>query len=100
MLFRSGSHNLSGIADPVVDALIDTMLTAPTREATTTAAHALDRVLRAGRWWIPHWYKASHSIACWDLFGRPSVKPRYDRAIESTWWIDPAKAAALSGVAK
>ena len=67
---------------------------------STTAAHALDRVLRAGRWWIPHWHKASHSIACWDLFGRPSAKPRYDRAIESTWWIDPAKAAALSGVAK
>ncbi len=92
---RNGSHNLAGIADPVVDALIEKMLAAPTREALTAAAHALDRVLRAGRWWVPHWYKAGHWIAAWDVFDRPAVKPRYDRAIESTWWIDPTRAAGL-----
>ena len=31
----------------------------------------LDRVFRAGRYWIPHWYKASHWIAYWDVFGYP-----------------------------
>ena len=92
---RSGSHNLAGIADPCIDALIEAMLAAETREALTHAAHALDRVLRAGRWWVPHWYKPSHWIAAWDVFGRPETKPRYDRAIESSWWIDETKARAL-----
>lgn len=90
---RPGSYDLAGIADPVVDALVEAILAAANREALTTAARALDRVLRAGHWWVPHWYKASHSIAAWDVFGRPETKPRYDRAIESTWWIDPAKQA-------
>ena len=92
---RTGSNNLAGIADPCVDALVEAMLAAESREALTHAAHALDRVLRAGRWWVPHWMKPSHWIAAWDVFGRPETKPRYDRAIESSWWIDRAKAEAL-----
>ncbi len=92
---RTGSQNLAGIADPCVDALIETMLAAETREALLDTAHALDRVLRAGRWWVPHWFKPSHWIATWDVFGRPTEKPRYDRAIESSWWIDRDKATAL-----
>ena len=93
---RPGSHNLAGIADPVVDALIETLLAAPDRAALLTAAHALDRVLRAGRWWVPHWMKASHWIAAWDVYGRPETKPRYDRAIESTWWVDETRARTLA----
>lgn len=92
---RPASDNLAGIADPAVDALLEALLAAPSRRAQLTAAHALDRVLRAGRWWVPHWYKANHWIAAWDVFDRPSVKPRYDRAIESTWWVDEARAKAL-----
>lgn len=92
---RPGSQNLAGIADPCVDALIEAMLAAETRVALTHAAHALDRVLRAGRWWVPHWMKPSHWIAAWDVFGRPAAKPRYDRAIESSWWIAHDRAEAL-----
>lgn len=92
---KPASDNLSGIADPAVDALVEAMLAAETRTSMITAAHALDRVLRAGRWWVPHWFKASHWIAAWDVFGRPETKPRYDRAIESTWWVDEARAKAL-----
>lgn len=92
---RPGSQNLAGIADPAVDALIEAMLAAESREAMTHAARALDRVLRAGRWWVPHWFKPSHWIAAWDVFGRPEAKPRYDRAIESSWWVDETKARAL-----
>ena len=66
-----GSQNLAGIADPAIDALIDSIIAAKTRPELTTACRALDRVIRAGRYWIPHWYKASHWIAYWDVFGRP-----------------------------
>ena len=91
-----GSLNLAGIKDPAVDALIERVVAAKTREDMTTAARALDRVLRAGHYWVPHWYKASNTVAYWDKFSRPETKPKYDRGILDTWWFDTAKAAALS----
>jgi microcin C transport system substrate-binding protein len=90
-----GSNNLAGIADPAIDALIDAIMAAPSRPALTSACRALDRVIRAGRYWIPHWYKPSHWIAYWDVFGRPASQPRYFRGIPETWWYDPAKAAKI-----
>ena len=90
-----GSQNLAGIADPVIDALVDEIIAADSRPALVTACQALDRVIRAGRYWIPHWYKASHWIAYWDVFGRPATKPRYGRGVPETWWHDAERAARL-----
>jgi microcin C transport system substrate-binding protein len=90
-----GTQNLAGIADPAVDTLVDIIIAAKTRDELTTACKALDRVIRAGRYWIPHWYKASHWIAYWDVFGYPASKPRYFRGIPETWWSDRDKAAKL-----
>ena len=90
-----GSNNLAGIADPVVDALIETVIAADMRPALVTACRALDRVIRAGRYWIPQWYKPSHWIAYWDVFGRPPAQPRYFRGIPDTWWYDHDKAAKI-----
>ena len=55
---------------------------------------ALDRVLRAGHYWVPNWYKPAHHIAHWDRFSWPAIRPRFDRGIDS-WWFDAAKAAKL-----
>jgi microcin C transport system substrate-binding protein len=90
-----GSQNLAGIADPVVDALVETIIAAKTRPELLSGCRALDRVIRAGRYWIPHWYKASHWIAYWDVFAHPERQPRYFRGIPDTWWYDSAKAAKL-----
>jgi microcin C transport system substrate-binding protein len=90
-----GSQNLAGISDPVVDALIERIIAADSRPQLVTACKALDRVIRAGRYWVPHWYKASHWLAYWDVFGRPATKPRYSRGIPETWWYDRDKAARL-----
>jgi len=91
----SGTQNLAGIADPVVDALIERIVAAENRADLVTACKVLDRVVRAGRYWVPHWYKASHWIAFWDVFGRPEKKPRYARGIPETWWYDRDKAVSL-----
>ncbi len=48
-----------------------------------------------GRYWVPHWHKASHWLAYWDVFGRPASKPRYARGIPETWWYDREKAAKI-----
>jgi len=91
----NGSQNLAGIADPVVDALVEKILQAETRGELTIACRALDRVIRAGRYWVPHWYLAAHRIAYWDVFGFPPKKPAFTRGAPETWWYDQEKAAKL-----
>jgi microcin C transport system substrate-binding protein len=86
---------MAGIADPAVDALIDKILVAKSRDDLKTACHAIDRVLRASHYWVPQWYKAAHNIAAWDKFSWPATKPKYDRGVEDTWWYDKDKAAKL-----
>jgi microcin C transport system substrate-binding protein len=97
-----GSYNLAGIADPVIDALIEKILAVDTRAELTTACRAFDRVFRAGRYWVPHWYRASHPLAYWDVFDHPKTLPRYQMELYSSsvgerilWWYDAAKAAKL-----
>jgi microcin C transport system substrate-binding protein len=90
-----GSFNLAGISQPAIDALIGKVTEANSREQLNTATRALDRVLRAGHYWVPHWYRPFHYIAYWDKYGRPAVKPRYERGITHTWWYDAEKAAKL-----
>ncbi len=90
-----GSRNVVGIADPVVDALIAKALVADTREKLTTICRAIDRVLRAGHYWVPMWNQANHLVAYWDLFDRPAHSAKYDIGAPSTWWFDAGKATRI-----
>jgi microcin C transport system substrate-binding protein len=90
-----GSQNIAGIADPAIDAMIEHIVNARTREELTFACRAFDRIFRAGRYWIPQWYKASHWIAYWDVFGRPERQPHYFRGIPDTWWAAPDRAKQI-----
>jgi len=90
-----GSFNLAGISSSVVDGLIEKVLDANSRASMRTAARALDRVLRAGHYWVPQWHKAAHHIAFWNKFSWPDTKPPYDRGVIETWWYDKEKAARL-----
>ena len=56
-----GSYNLAGVASPAIDALIEKAIAADTRADLTNACRALDRVFRAGRYWVPQWYRAHAS---------------------------------------
>jgi microcin C transport system substrate-binding protein len=95
-----GSYNLAGIANPAIDALIEKIIGADSRTDLTIACRAFDRVFRAGRYWVPQWYRASHPVAYWDVFDHPKDSPRYqiDNYSSSVgerilWWSDPDKAA-------
>jgi microcin C transport system substrate-binding protein len=95
-----GSYNLAGIASPVIDALIEKIIGADNRADLTVACHAFDRVFRAGRYWVSHWYRTSHPVAYWDMFDHPARLPRYPMDTSSMgervlWWVDPAKVAKL-----
>jgi len=90
-----GSRNLPGTKDPAIDALVEAIAGVESREQLTTVLNALDRVLRARLDWIPSWYSANHRVAFWDAFGFKEPKPDYAFAIETLWWFDKEKAAAI-----
>jgi microcin C transport system substrate-binding protein len=92
-----GSYNLAGVASPAIDALVEKAIAAQSRSELTTACRALDRVFRAGRYWIPQWYRSTHPIAYWDEFGHPAKPPRYAQGTGAPeiWWSDAAKAAKI-----
>jgi microcin C transport system substrate-binding protein len=95
-----GSNNLAGIADPVVDSLMEQVIAADTRAKLVFAARALDRVIRAGRYWVPQWYSNVHRLAYWDVFAHPPSLPKYLGVMApDIWWSAPAKPAS-SGQAK
>jgi microcin C transport system substrate-binding protein len=89
-----GSQNLAGIADPVLDALIERIIAANNRDELRIACHAFDRVFRAGRYWVPQWYRDTHPIAYWDVFGHPPKLPKYAGVgVPDLWWADLSKAS-------
>jgi microcin C transport system substrate-binding protein len=92
---RPGSRNLAGISDPAVDALIETIAAAKSRPELNTACRALDRVLRAGHYWVPMWYRDTAWIAYWDAFSRPDRQPKLGVGAPGTWWWDEGKAKSI-----
>ncbi len=90
-----GSYNLAGIASPAIDAMIAKAIAADTRADLTYACRAIDRLFRAGRYWIPQWYRSNHPLAYWDVFSHPATLPRYSVGERTIWWYDAAKAAKL-----
>ncbi|WP_376772709.1 extracellular solute-binding protein [Ancylobacter sonchi] len=88
-----GSSNLSGIADPATDRLIDLVIAANSREELTIACRVLDRRMRFNRIWVPQWYSGLHRIAYWDEFAWPSApRPTYGRGIPDIWSAKARKA--------
>jgi microcin C transport system substrate-binding protein len=92
-----GSYNLAGVASPAIDAMIAKAIAAETRTDLTLACRVIDRLFRAGRYWIPQWYAGNHKLAYWDVFDHPEKLPRYaPRAgVPDLWWYDAAKVAKL-----
>jgi microcin C transport system substrate-binding protein len=95
-----GSRNLIGIEDPVVDALIETVVAAPDREGLIAATRALDRVLLWRHFVVPQWHVRVFRIVYWNKFGRPAISPKYALGFTDTWWVDPDKARALEAGAE
>ena len=81
-----GSRNLIGINDPVVDALIDQIVSAPSREELVVRTKALDRVLQWGFYAVPNWHMPAWRIAYWDRYGQPAKNPEFGLPVVETWW--------------
>ena len=70
-----GTRNYPGIADPLVDKVIDAMLHAKSREEFVSAVHAEDRLLTAGFYIIPFYDAGGQWVARWSYIGRPDQQP-------------------------
>ncbi|MBC7157545.1 MAG: ABC transporter substrate-binding protein [Rhodobacteraceae bacterium] len=89
------TFNLMGLKSPAVDRLIDAVIAADDQASLNTAVHALDRVLRAERFWVPQWFKDVHTVAYYDLYEFPDPLPPYALGNLDFWWFNAEKADAL-----
>ncbi len=81
-----GSRNLMGIKDKVVDALVEQIIQAPTREDLVARTRALDRVLLSGHYLIPNWHYPKWRVAWWRGFYHPDVAGTKSLGVTDTWW--------------
>ena len=90
-----GSSNIWGIADPAIDALLETIVKAKTRPELSAAMRALDRVLTNGYYSVPQYYGDAFLIGYRAKnFVLPDTVPPYyqpDAWAMSTWWAAPGQ---------
>ena len=82
---RKDYWNFIGLDNPVVDTLIEKILTTHTRETMIPYAHALDRVLLWGDYVIPFGTSTKRRLALATHIERPETAPGYGNGI-STWY--------------
>ncbi|MCK0169162.1 extracellular solute-binding protein [Jannaschia sp. S6380] len=87
--------NLMGLQSPAVDAVIEIVENATTQEDLEAGIAALDRVLRAERFWVPQWFKPVHTVAYYDYLRYPEPLPPYALGHLAFWWADQEAYAAL-----
>ncbi|RGP38203.1 extracellular solute-binding protein [Pseudotabrizicola alkalilacus] len=89
------AFNVMGLKSPAVDKLVDVAMASASLEDLTVATQALDRVLRAERFWVPQFYKNSHTVAYYNMFEHPETLPPYALGELDFWWYNAEKAEAL-----
>lgn len=85
---REGSFNLAGVADPAIDAAMDAMLRARTKEDYVAAVRVLDRLLISGNYMVPMQYNTQQWLAYWNYLDHPKNTPIYGYQWP-TWWRKP-----------
>ncbi|MBX3503833.1 MAG: ABC transporter substrate-binding protein [Parvibaculum sp.] len=82
-----GTRNYMGAKEPAVDAMIEAMLAARTREDFAAAVRAMDRVLLSGAYMIPLFHQPEQWVALWRKVKLPEKTSLYGYR-SSTWWIE------------
>ncbi len=83
-----GSFNLAGVADPAVDAAIDAMLNARTKEDYVAAVRVLDRLLISGNYMVPMQFNTQQWLAYWNYLEHPQKTPIFGYQLPA-WWRKP-----------
>ncbi len=86
---QTGSGNLVGIADPLIDELIEVIVQSPDRQKLSAAARALDRLLLKKYYLVPMYYSGQYFIASKPRMGQTKEVPAHSLAsfwIMTMWW--------------
>ncbi len=92
---EDSSRNLMGLENPAVDRLVTAVIDAATLDELSTGVHALDRVLRHLGFWVPQWFKNTHTVAYYDMYRHPDPLPPLALGYLNFWWYDAEAADAL-----
>jgi peptide/nickel transport system substrate-binding protein len=84
-----GSFNLPGAKVAAIDAMIEAMLSAPSREDFVAAVRALDRILISGNYVVPLFYLPESWIAHWTTVARPETTALTGPRLESWYEAKP-----------
>ena len=87
--------NSMGLKSEGIDALIEHVVQSKDKESLKTSVMALDRALRAYKFWVPQWYNATHRVAYWDIFEHPETIAPYALGQLDYWWYNAEKAQKL-----
>jgi len=83
---REGTFNYAGVQNEAVDAMIEAMLLAKSREDFVSAVRALDRVLMSGHYVVPLFHLPKLWVAHWRQLRHPETTP-FNGVDIDTWWM-------------
>ena len=83
---QPGGRNYIGIENPVVDALVENLIFAKSRDALITASRALDRVLISNHYVMPQWHSPHERLSYWKGLKRPDPMPKHGLGFPTLWW--------------
>ncbi len=90
------SRNNAGIKSKAIDALVDRVIYAKTREELELTTRCLDRALYHSHPQVHNWHATAHRAAFWDKFAKPKEPKFYgQRQLVEFMWLDAAKAKKL-----
>ncbi len=84
-----GTYNFAGVADPAVDAMLDALVKARSREDFVTAVRAYDRVLISGAYVVPLYHRSGQWVARWKHIAHPDKTPLYGYQLPTWWRVAP-----------
>lgn len=83
------SRNIVGAKEPAIDALMDEIVGARSKEDFVSAVRAFDRVLISGFYAIPLYHAPAEWVARWTTAEHPEKTPVYGMQYDN-WWQAPA----------
>lgn len=82
---QEGAFNLAGARSPAIDAMIEAMLSAQSREDFVAAVRAFDRALLSGFYIVPFFHTSEQWIATAAGLAHPERFPLFGVTMD-TWW--------------
>ena len=91
---RPGSGNFGGVANPVIDSLIDQIINSPDHKTLVTLTRALDRILQWNHYRVLTYGAPNERYSFWTNLKYPKRHPAtglaFGDAVPVLWWHDPA----------